>query len=70
MREVPEMAADLTASHPEWWSWRVSHREQEARKVVVERYGMSLPVVVEEVARYRPPDSTPGDPASANPTLL
>jgi hypothetical protein len=56
------LAAELVVAHPDWSTMRVALREKYARTLVKERFGMPLPIVAEEVARYKA--------ASDAPTLL
>ena len=54
LSEVTDLVAQLMAANPEWLSWRVSTREQKAKRLIVERYGLSMPAVAAEVARRQP----------------
>jgi hypothetical protein len=51
---VPLIAQDLMAGNPGWDQMRVGLKEHMAKKAVKDRYGITMPLVAEEVARYKP----------------
>ena len=51
---VPEMAQQVIERDPEWMKLRVAMRERKAAPVVAERFGVAVPLVVQEVARWKP----------------
>lgn len=53
LSEVPELVTQLVSENPDWFSWRVALREQKGKRLVAERYGWAIPVVVAEVARHK-----------------
>ena len=53
-QHIPEIAQSLIDADPEWFSRRVGAREEIARATVKERYGIAIPFVTQEVARYSP----------------
>jgi hypothetical protein len=53
------LAAELATANPGWSTMRVALREKYARTLVKERFGMALPIVAEEVARYKVAPDTP-----------
>jgi len=68
--DVPAMTMELTASNPDWYALRVAVRERKASRIVADRLGYAVPLIVEEVARWRPPE--PGrrqDSLDADPQL-
>ena len=51
--QIPEFAQELMAADPDWFSRRVGAREQAARDLIRECYGIPMPFVVQEVARRK-----------------
>lgn len=51
--DIPNMATQLMTENPEWTSWRVGMREEKAKRLISEKYGWAIPVVVAEVARKK-----------------
>jgi hypothetical protein len=51
--EVPLIAGELMANNPGWNQMRVGPKEHLAKRAVKDRYGIPMPVVAEEVARYK-----------------
>jgi len=59
LAQQADLAAELAAAHPDWSTMRVALREKYARTLVKERFGMSLPIVAEEVARFKAAPDVP-----------
>lgn len=52
LAEVPEIISYLTSENPSWYEWTFRSRRPKAKRYVTDRYGMHIPGVVDEVARW------------------
>lgn len=52
LAEVPEMVSQLSAENADWYAWAYRMRRQKAKRLVTNRYGMNIPAVTDEVARW------------------
>jgi len=55
LADVPTMANELAESDPQWTKLRVAMKERAASRLVADRLGYPVPLVIEEVARWKPP---------------
>lgn len=53
IERLSELAAKLVNEHPEWATLRVGVREKYAKAFVIEEIGLNLPLVAEEIARFK-----------------
>jgi hypothetical protein len=53
MNQLSNLAAEVIHRHPDWATFRVGVRESHAKAHLIEMYGTNLPLIMEEIARYK-----------------
>lgn len=56
LNDVADLVADLAEENPDWHHWAFRTRRQKAKRLIESRYGVHLPAVADEVARWKAPD--------------